>query len=105
MVRRASPPLNWDQRQISIAEHSWSSDGHGLCAIFPNPFNPRKYVVLNSGHTFHEQDFRASNAWLFPRLGDVAVFQLQPEMNLRTAEPLWSDVFSSDWTVRGKAGE
>lgn len=104
-VHRTNPPLNWNRQQISIGQHTWPSDGHGLCAIFPNPFNPRKYVVLNSGHTFHEQDFLASNAWLFPRLGDVAVFQLQPEMDLRKAEPVWSDVFSADWNVREQAAE
>jgi hypothetical protein len=30
-------------------------------------------VVLNSGHTFGEKEFRGTNALLFPRLGDYAV--------------------------------
>jgi len=29
--------------------------------------------VINSGHTFAEKDFRGTNAWLFPRLGDYSV--------------------------------
>jgi poly(3-hydroxybutyrate) depolymerase len=40
--------------------------------IHPNPLNPKKYVVLNSGHTFGEREFRGTNALLFPRLGDWA---------------------------------
>lgn len=27
-------------------------------------------VVINSGHTFGEADFRGTNAWLYPRLGE-----------------------------------
>ena len=46
--------------------------------IYPNPLNPKKYVVLNSGHTFHEKEFAAFNYLLFPRLGDWAVMRLTP---------------------------
>lgn len=45
----------------------------GLRLIAPNPLNPDRYVVVNSGHTFHEAEFRGTNALLFPRLGDWAV--------------------------------
>jgi pimeloyl-ACP methyl ester carboxylesterase len=44
-----------------------------LTAIYPNPLNPSKYVVLNSGHTFGEKEFRGTNALLYPRFGDWAV--------------------------------
>ena len=41
--------------------------------IYPNPLNANRYVVLNSGHTFHAADYRGTNALLYPRLGDYAV--------------------------------
>ena len=41
--------------------------------IFPNPLNPRRYVLLNSGHTFAMKDLIASNAYLTPRLMDGAL--------------------------------
>jgi hypothetical protein len=41
--------------------------------ILPNPRSPNKYIVLNSGHTFHEADFKGTNALLFPRLGDYSL--------------------------------
>lgn len=41
--------------------------------VYPNPLNPKRYVVLNSGHTFGEREFRGTNALLFPRAGDWAV--------------------------------
>ncbi len=45
--------------------------------IYPNPLNAGRYVVLNSGHTFHEADFKGTNALLYPRLGDFAILKLQ----------------------------
>ena len=48
--------------------------------IYPNPLNPNRYVVINSGHTFHEPEFRGTNALLYPRLGDWAVLRLNGEI-------------------------
>ena len=45
----------------------------GLRLIAPNPLNPERYVVVGTGHTFGEKEFRGTNALLFPRLGDWAV--------------------------------
>lgn len=102
LISRVLPkaPVGWDGDHITVGANSWDASAHVLCAIFPNPLSPNRYVVLNSGHTFHEQDFRASNSWLFPRLGDVAVFALQDTQDLRKAEPIWSDVFDSNWQPR-----
>jgi pimeloyl-ACP methyl ester carboxylesterase len=41
--------------------------------IAPNPLNANRYIVFNSGHTFHEEEFKGTNALLYPRLGDYAV--------------------------------
>jgi hypothetical protein len=44
--------------------------------IQPNPLAKGRYVVLNSGHTFHEKELASLNYLLFPRLGDWAVLQV-----------------------------
>ena len=94
-------PFRWDREQISVGGQSWPAENHVLCLIFPNPFNKNKYFVLNTGHTFGEQDFRASNAWLFPRLGDVAVLSLDtPSPESPGKSIVWSDVFGADWQLR-----
>ncbi len=63
--------LDWSKEELTFAGTTYNPDRHSLGLIYPNPLNPRRYVVLNSGHTFHEPEFRASNAQLYPRLGDV----------------------------------
>jgi len=51
----------------------WPQNGTLPVLILPNPRSPKKYIVLNSGHTFHEADFKGTNALLFPRLGDYSL--------------------------------
>jgi dienelactone hydrolase len=52
---------------------SWPAPPLVPVLIAPNPLNPARYVVFNSGHTFHEDEFKGTNALLYPRLGDYAV--------------------------------
>jgi hypothetical protein len=94
-------PVQWTADQLQIGEQKWSAADHSLSLIFPNPLNPSKYVVLNSGHTFHERDFRSSNAWLFPRLGDIAVQKISSGENGKFVEQaVWANVFDANWKIR-----
>ena len=93
-------PLKWTKESIRIGNREWSSADHGLSLIFPNPMNPSKYVVINSGQTFHDKEFRSTNAMLFPRLGDIAVQKFTAgqsgEFNEQT---VWADVFDAHWQL------
>jgi hypothetical protein len=66
-------PVDWDRKWVKLGNTSYSSGKHILKMIYPNPLNPERYVVINSGHTFGEREFRGTNALLYPRLGDLAV--------------------------------
>ena len=61
--------------------------------IYPNPLNPNKYVVLNSGHTFGEKDFKGTNALLYPRWGDYAVIEK------KTGAVKMSGLFDEHWRL------
>jgi hypothetical protein len=56
-----------------MAGQKFSAADHVPVLIYPNPLNPKRYIVINSGHTFGDAEFRGTNALLFPRLGDYAV--------------------------------
>jgi dienelactone hydrolase len=71
-------PIRWTKDTIQLGKQGFHAADHALVLISPNPLNPRRYVVLNSGHTFQERDFRGTNALLFARLGDYAVMHLMP---------------------------
>lgn len=46
--------------------------------VLPNPLHSSKYLVINSGHTFHEKEFQGTNALLFSQLGDFGLWQRDP---------------------------
>ncbi len=68
-------PIRWTKEAIVVGNRSYSAEDHLLAMIYPNPLHPQRYVVVNSGHTFHEAEFRGTNAYLFPRLGDYSVLR------------------------------
>ncbi|WP_406695935.1 hypothetical protein V5E97_33565 [Singulisphaera sp. Ch08] len=70
--------------------------------IHPNPLAPNRYVVLNSGHTFHEQELSTLNYLLFPRLGDWAIVKLaEKSSGLGNEEVIQAGLFDERWQVSG----
>ncbi|MCA9064258.1 MAG: prolyl oligopeptidase family serine peptidase [Planctomycetaceae bacterium] len=93
-------PVQWSKDEIRIAGHAWNPSEHGVSLIFPNPLNPSRYVVLNSGHTIHDADFKASNAWLFPRLGDMAVQKFVSDTEGGFTESIeWAVNLGAEWEM------
>src|SRR6266704_2223053 len=68
-------PIHWTKKEIALGDRKFNAADHVPVLIYPNPLNPKRYVVVNSEHTFAEKEFRGTNALLFPRLGDYAVVQ------------------------------
>lgn len=94
-------PLKWTMESITFAGKTVPADNHVPVLIFPNPLNPKRYVVLNSGHTFHEADFRGTNALLYPRLGDYALLKLAPTAKDPLAvEVVEAGLFDDFWQIK-----
>lgn len=69
-------PLRWTADTVTLAGKKFSTAEHVPALIYPNPLNPSRYVVINSGHTFGEADLKGTNALLYPRRGDYAVMKV-----------------------------
>ena len=67
-----------DKLQADKAQYDPAT--HMPVLIYPNPLNPSKYVVLNSGHTFREESNR-SNARQVPKLPDWAIVDITTPPN------------------------
>ena len=81
-IRKALPklPVAWSPGEVRLGTEIHSAKDHVpvlICAS-PLPEAVGHYLVLNSGHTFHEKEFAALNYLLFPRLGDWAVIRVMP---------------------------
>jgi hypothetical protein len=75
-------PIPWDQAGVRFGPRIRGSENNVLLLICPNPLNPKKYVVLNSGFTFREYDY-LSNARQVPKLPDWAVIDVNTPLSPR----------------------
>jgi len=93
-------PLRWTREKIAFAGKEASSADHVPVLIHPSPLNASRYVVLNSGHTFHAPEFRGTNALLFPRLGDYAILKLNPTANdALGVDVIHAGLFDEYWKI------
>jgi poly(3-hydroxybutyrate) depolymerase len=109
-IRRVLPglPIRWTRQDCEIGAARFAAADHAPLLIQPNTLAPRRYVVLNSGHTFHENELATLNYLLFPRLGDWAVVKVRGKVAEKPAEPPRDDVvqagfFNENWRVSGSA--
>jgi hypothetical protein len=95
MIGRAlvSTPIRCTADSIVVGSRKYDAAHHMLSMIYPNPANRRRYVVINSGHTFHEADFQGTNALLYPHIGDWAI------TDVRTGTVVAEGSFNRNWQL------
>jgi pimeloyl-ACP methyl ester carboxylesterase len=90
-------PVQWTRDTVRLGDQTYSTADHAPVWISPNPLNGRRYVVVNSGHTFHEADFKASNAQLYPRLGDFAALHFAATDSGYAETPVHAGILNERW--------
>jgi pimeloyl-ACP methyl ester carboxylesterase len=92
-------PIAWEEGTVRVGAQSFDANRHVPVLIYPNPLNPQKYVVLNSGFTFREYDY-LNNARQIPRLPDWAVLDItQPRTSRQPAGIAAAGFFGERWEV------
>lgn len=90
-------PVQWSAAKITAGEKSYPANTHVPALIYPNPLNPAKYVVLNSGITFREGHDR-TNSLQIPKLPDWAVIDVTtPPDGLAPGKVVAADFFNEQW--------
>jgi hypothetical protein len=111
VLARALPglPIKWTAAELQMAGEKYPAVSHAPALIVPNPLLDRgdKYLVLNTGHSFHATELGTLNYLLFPRLGDWSVMRVGRGPELPTGalpvqgdlweEPLVSGYFNERW--------
>ncbi|MFO0908244.1 MAG: prolyl oligopeptidase family serine peptidase [Isosphaeraceae bacterium] len=96
-------PIRWDETSLKVGERDYDSAGHVLAMVYPNPLNPDRYVVLNSGFTFRDYDY-LNNARQTPKLPDWAVIDLSTPPNSRWAGKIAdANFFDEHWALKAKS--
>ena len=68
-------PIQWVADKIQAGAQTYKASNHIPLLIYPNPLNPNRYIVLNSGFTFREGD-HISNSRQTPKLPDWAIVDI-----------------------------
>jgi hypothetical protein len=88
-------PLKWTAEEITLGGRAVPATGHAPALIAPNPTNPLRYIVINSGTTYDAADLEGSNARVYPHQGDFSLFRLDPP----TGTLLDTGFFDEQWTA------
>jgi len=68
-------PILWGKNELNFKSYRLDPARYAPILIYPNPLNPSRYVVLNSGHTFREFAL-LNNSDQTPKLPDWAIVDI-----------------------------
>jgi hypothetical protein len=89
-------PITWNAEGLVLNRTRYQPT-HAPILIYPNPLNPKMYVVLNSGFTFREFDY-LNNARQTPKLPDYAVVDTTTPPDERyPGKIVAAGFFNEDW--------
>jgi Prolyl oligopeptidase family len=90
-------PVQWDKDVVRLGSNTYGAGHHVPVLIYPNPLNPKRYIVLNSGFTFREYDY-LNNARQVPKLPDFAVLDVEVPVTARAAGGIVAaGFFTEEW--------
>ena len=93
-------PLKWSAKTVTLGTQKFRSDQHVPILVYPNPLNPDRYVVINSGPT-HREGHDRTNSLQNPKLPDWAIIDLsEPPTNLVPGKIVATGLFDESWQPR-----
>jgi hypothetical protein len=94
-------PVRWDKDAVRVGDETFGAGHHVPVLIYPNPLNPGRYVVVNSGFTFREYDY-LNNARQVPKLPDFAVVDIDVPVSSRAVGGIVAaGFFNEEWGLPG----
>jgi hypothetical protein len=92
-------PIRVVGTNLVAGSRTFAAADHAPILIYPNPLNPARYVVLNSGFTFRESAYR-SNAYQIPKLPDWAIVDVRTPANADwPGQIAAADFFDENWQL------
>ncbi|MBL8235032.1 MAG: hypothetical protein JNL98_41405, partial [Bryobacterales bacterium] len=89
----AQLPVAWTAEKVS----DLPAANHYPAYIYPNPLNPNRYVVINSGFTYREFDY-LNNARQIPKLPDWAIIDVsEPATGRWPGKVAKAGFFNEEW--------
>jgi len=93
-------PIRWNGKSVTVGGQTFDAARHVPVLIYPNPLNPQRYVVLNSGFTYREYDY-LNNARQVPKLPDYAVVDVSVPVSSRSPGGIAAaGFFDEHWALK-----
>jgi dienelactone hydrolase len=93
-------PVRWQEKTWSLGGDAYDRNDRVPMFIFPNPENPQRYIVVNSGLTFREAHDR-TNSQQNPKLPDWAVVDItQPPDANAPGKIVDAGFFDEHWKLK-----
>jgi hypothetical protein len=93
-------PIVWNEKEVVVGERRYPAESHVPVCIYPNPLNPERYVVINSGFTYREYDY-LNNARQVAKLPDWGIVNLEtPPGSRYPGRIVTADFFDEQWQLR-----
>lgn len=93
-------PATWADGKLAFGGKTYDAATTVPALIYPNPKNPTKYVVLNSGLTFREAH-DGTNSQQNPKLGDWAIIDITtPPTATAPGNVVANGFFDESWKVK-----
>jgi len=97
-------PVQWTSDSITLGSRKFPSATNAPVMIYPNPLNPKKYVVINSGMTMREYA-ESNNALQVAYLPDYAVVDLTTPPDARWPGKIAvAGFFGENWQLLANDG-
>jgi pimeloyl-ACP methyl ester carboxylesterase len=88
-------PLKWTRETVSLGAQSYPANENFPALIYPNPLNPSKYVVLNTGLTIVEREYNGDYG--MPQWGDYAIVKVKD--GSETPDLVTAGLFDENWQL------
>ena len=88
-------PVKWSRDTITIGGHSFPAKESFPALIYPNPLNPAKYVVLNTGLTIEDRGYNGDYGT--PLWGDYAIVKAKTGADV--PDLLVAGLFDEGWKL------
>jgi dienelactone hydrolase len=92
-------PIKWTKDSIIVGDQTYSAADHVPVLIYPNPLNPKRYIVLNTGLVAGGGG-GGNNVQGY---GDYVILQVTQDANGRITDKVAQDgVFDESWKLPAK---
>jgi pimeloyl-ACP methyl ester carboxylesterase len=94
-------PVRWTRDTVAIGGESFPAKESFPALIYPNPLNPAKYVVLNTGLTIEDRGYNGDYGT--PLWGDYAIVKVKAGSEV--PDLLTAGLFDENWKLPKQPGE